>query len=64
MKRPQVSTFFFLQQQWKTLQREEEEEGVWEWEGEEEWEVGVGVELVEEFMAKEDNNFQMKSEQP
>ena len=42
------------------LQREEEEEGGGEWEGEEEWEA----ELVEEVMAKEDNNFQMKSEQP
>ena len=44
------------------LQREEEEEGGWEWEGEKEWEVGV--EMVEEVMAKEDNNFHMKSEQP
>ena len=39
---------------------EEEEEGGGEWEGEEEW----GVELVEEVIDKEDNNFQMKSEQP
>ena len=44
------------------LQRVEEEGGGWDWEGEEGWEVGV--ELVEEVMAKEDNSFQMKSEQP
>lgn len=37
------------------LQREEEVEGGWEWEWEEEWEAGV--EVVEELLAKEDNNW-------